>query len=285
MLHLRTIGPISITAGSTVFNASSPQACAALLSLVAERGKHVPRRTMVELLFPEATSQAGGHALRQLIYRLHKLGAIEKDTQTVWIDPTKTSWDVETVLANGTIEVDQLRALSTGYLRDYQPDISPAFDEWLEQHRTSVSAASCKQLVRKLRMARSGSPGIATTEIASACLALDPLNEEATLAEAESLVMSGSKAAAVDLLNNYIAEVGPRSHDLNVPPRVLRERVLHYTAVGEVPMVGRDAELATIRGVVSEALNGPACACFIWGASGIGKTRLLNEACGLAEQA
>src|ERR1051326_5035890 len=85
MLHLRTIGPVSINVGSTVVNDSSPQACAALFFLVVERGKEIPRRVLVDLLFPDATEASGTHALRQLVYRLRKIGApIEAEGSSVW---------------------------------------------------------------------------------------------------------------------------------------------------------------------------------------------------------
>ena len=47
-----------------------------------------------------------------------------------------------------------------------------------------------------------------TERVARACLALDGLNEAATMALAEALTIGGAKTQVVQLLDKYIDEVG-----------------------------------------------------------------------------
>jgi hypothetical protein len=62
-------------------------------------------------------------------------------------------------------------------------------------------------LVRQIQEIRSRKDYRALAPVAKACLALDPLNEEATLAAAESLAAVGAKADALHVFDRYIADV------------------------------------------------------------------------------
>ena len=287
MIHLSTIGPISIDVGSTRLTATMQQPCAALLYLVVERGQQISRRTLVEVLFPESSESAGTHALRQLVYRLRKMGVpLEGDSASVTLSRDAATWDVEALDVGGRWSDADLDSLAKGYLSDFSPQISKRFTEWLETHRSKVSTKLRRSLLVQLRDEKARNRFESVDRAARACLALDPLNEEATLATAEVLVMSGSKAEALLVLDRYIEEVGGRSRDLRFPPKLLRERISEYVTepglLAEPPLVGREAEIATLRALLARIDRGTAEACVVWGASGIGKTRLLNEACSIA---
>jgi DNA-binding SARP family transcriptional activator len=70
MIHLSTLGPLSIDIGTTRLGAASPGPCAAMLYLTVERGKEISRRTLMELLYADASEATASHRLRQLLYRL-----------------------------------------------------------------------------------------------------------------------------------------------------------------------------------------------------------------------
>src|SRR5258708_25377087 len=88
------------------------------------------------------------------------------------------------------------------------------------------------------------------------------------------------------MIDRYNEEVGPRSRELRVAPRLLRERISEYVAdsgvLAEPPLVGRDTEMATLHALLARIGHGGAEACVLWGSSGIGKSRLMNEACSAA---
>jgi len=287
MIHLSTISPFTIHVGTTRLTAGSHRACAAMLYLVTERGKEIPRRMMADLFFPDSSKVAGEHALRQLVYRLRKKGVpLHGDTTTVMLAHDAATWDVEAVESSGQCSDKELEALSKGYLSAFSRTVSGAFAEWLDGHRSSVSTKLRHCLVAQLREERAKHRYVAVDRVARACLALDPFNEEATHATAEVLVMGGSKTEALSVLDRYIDEIGPRSSELSVAPKLLRERISEYVVdsglLAEPPLVGRDTEMTTLRALLSRVGRGNAEACVLWGSSGIGKTRLLNEASSIA---
>lgn len=287
MLRLTTIGPVAIHIGDARVPTANHQACSALLYLTVERGQRVPRRTLVDLFFPEASDEAGAHSLRQLVYRLRKLGAvIDSDPAMVRIPTRAAIWDVDALLTKGWASDEELGALRRGYLADYAPNHSDRFTEWLDQHRDYVSGRLRHLLIGQLKSERAQRRFRALESVARACLALDPLNEEATLAAAESLAMAGAKVEAVALLDNYLVEIGDKAKELKIPPRILRERISDYVvepdASERIPLVGRERELELVSSIIEQSATGSPRACIVSGPSGIGKTRLLSEACSLA---
>lgn len=287
MLRLSTIGPVSIRIGDVHVPPSNQQVFSALLYLTVERGKPTPRRTMVELFFPGSSEEGGSHSLRQLIYRLRKLGVqIDGDQLILSLPPRAATWDVEDLVRRGCASGEELASLARGYLGDYGVRRSPRFTQWLEEHRSQVSAQLRHVLVEQLASERSKGRYRTVEVVARALLVLDPLNEEATLAAAESLAMSGSKTEALSLLDDYIGEIGARSGHLRISPRILRERISEYIPASEdsrdLPLVGREEELAALKALIDQVAAGSSHVCVITGPSGIGKSRLLREACSLA---
>src|ERR1041385_7000313 len=82
-------------------------------------------------------------------------------------------------------------------------------------------------------------------------LAVEPLNEEATLGLAEMLAIAGSKAKALSFLDRYIEDVDGSSADLRVPATVVRRRISERfpeRAPGRMqsPFLGREAEMGLL---------------------------------------
>ncbi len=100
---------------------------------------------------------------------------------------------------------------------------------------------------------------------------------------AEWMALNGQKAAAVRLLDEYLADVGPLGKDLRLPASVLRTRISEhlpddaYRLVGVGPFVGRDAEMAELWRRYLRCRRGEPCAVVVHGEPGIGKTRLGTE--------
>jgi DNA-binding SARP family transcriptional activator len=280
MIYLHTLGDALIRVGEKDIRPTAPLVFAALLYLGMERGRRVPRTALQELLFPDADERSGAHSLRQLLYKLRQLGApIEADAAAVSLsattieDDSSANWQFDN-------DVDFVNQLSLGLLPGYQPSLSPGFDRWLEDLRTTAATRIRTFLVTTLSRARDTGDQTEVGRIASALLKVDPLNEEATLARAEVLALSGQKRDAVRMLEEYSAEVGGASSELRIPPEVLRRRIvdrLSDSPPSRVPLVGRQDELSWLLAQFSRAAAGNPTVTVVWGDAGIGKTRLVQE--------
>jgi DNA-binding SARP family transcriptional activator/tetratricopeptide (TPR) repeat protein len=284
MIRLSTIGQVSVHIGDKPVPATNELIIAAILHLVAERGRPIARRTFAELFFPNPDPDAVAHSGRQLVYRLRKMGlTVDRDPALVILHED-AQWDVDLLLARGTASESELEALRRGYLPDWSNTHSESFSRWLDEHRSSVTGKLRELLVRQIQAARSKRDYRTAGKFAHACLGLDPLNEAATLAAAESLAATGAKTDAIHLLNRYLDDVGPRS-DLRIAPRLLRERISEYVVEpdrDQTALIGRSEELETLRRILDESAAGRPQICLISGPGGIGKTRLVEEACSIA---
>lgn len=285
MIRLRTIGPVSVRIGEKPVPARNGLIIASLLYLVAERGKAISRKVFSDLFFPNSDADAAHHSGRQLVYRLRKEKGVAVDGDQVSIVFSDVvEWDVEQVMARGTVSDEELEALHGGYLTHFAPEHSDAFSRWLDEHRSTVTRKLRELLVGQIQAARSKRDYRTAGRIARACLGLDPLNEAATMAAAESLAATGAKTDALHLLDRYVEDVGPRS-DLRIAPRLLRERIADYVVEpdrDQTALIGRAEELEILRGILDESAAGRPQICVISGQAGIGKTRLVEEACSIA---
>ena len=67
MIRLRTLGACVIDVGGAAIGPEAERLFAVLLYLVTERGRRTARRTIQDLLWPDATEENGRHNLRQVI--------------------------------------------------------------------------------------------------------------------------------------------------------------------------------------------------------------------------
>jgi hypothetical protein len=138
-----------------------------------------------------------------------------------------------------------------------------------------------------LRQRRAGGDWVGAEAVARKLLLVDPLNEDATMLLAESALLSGARAEAVQRLDRYLEELGEAVPE-GVRRRVatLRRRI-HEPApapsrVREVPLddrhfVGRDREFAELSRGLRRARWQDGSAVLVHGVPGIGKSRLVQE--------
>jgi DNA-binding SARP family transcriptional activator len=284
MILLHTLGVAVIHIGARRVLPSAARAFGTLLYLGVERGHPVPREELEALLYPRYGARAASHGLRQLLYKLRHLGApVEARDDIVTIAEDEVSDDVSAVLDAPTIDEQALASIAAGILPQYSPDFSPALADWVDLQRARIAQDLRTTLVARIATTRSDGKWRALEPLARACLALDPLNEEATLALAESLALNGQKAGAVKLLDEYLAEIGAYGRDLRVPAHLLRTRISEhvpdpqYRRLGPGPFVGRDAEMAELWRTLQRARRGQPGVVVVHGEAGIGKTRLAAE--------
>jgi DNA-binding SARP family transcriptional activator len=284
MLRVRGLGTAEIDVGELRVVPGSPRKFALLLRLAADVGRRVPRTVLRELIFPDLPEKNARHSLRDLVYQFRQAGlALESGSEgVILVDTVSTDYDDLIAAAQPTAE--QLRAAQNGLLPAYAPSHSEAFSEWFEVFRARTTLELCRSIARTITRAKAVGDWSTTERAARACLALDPSHEEATLALAETLAVSGSKAKAVELLDEYAKEMGGRQEDLQVPAKVVRRRISER--IGErqqtgilLPFTGRDAEMLALSERFELARHGEAQCIVIAGEAGIGKSRLAEEFC------
>ncbi|MHB1864124.1 MAG: AAA family ATPase, partial [Gemmatimonadaceae bacterium] len=284
MIFLHTLGVAVIHVGVRHVLPSASRGFGSLLYLALEPGRAIPRDELQSVLFPEHGRDAGAHSLRQLIYRMRHLGApIVTQGDSLSIPPDLVRTDFAQVHEEEHPSPQFLEAASKGFLPGYSPRFSQPYSEWLDAQRVRIMHDVRQGLLGQLGHFRVQARWRDLEPIARACLAMDPLNEEATLALAESLALSGRKASAVQLLDSYLEELGHDRTGHRTPAHALRTRIHEHVPepsfrrTGPGPFIGRDEEMAELWRHYLRAKQGEASAVVIYGEPGIGKTRLATE--------
>lgn len=286
MVRLHAMNECSIETTRARVGPESGMLFAALLYLMLERGKRIPRTTLLELLWPDSDETAARHCLRQTVYKMRQMGvALESDGGHLVLPASAVTLDFEPLLRSADFDTEALAAAAVlgEFLPGYAPRCSEAYADWLDHHRDIVHSALRRALLAAIAEQRGRASWQDVELLARRCLRLDPLNEEATLALAESTAMSGGKAHALSILDRYLSELGPTAHDVRLPAAVLRRRIAErlptpaYAAAAEECFVGRDASLQMLNELLQSARAAEGGGVLLWGEPGMGKTRLATE--------
>lgn len=286
MIRLRTLGECIIEVGGEPFTPDFDSLFAALVFLTAERGKPTPRAALSKLLWPCHDEDEGRHCLRQLLYRMRNARiAVAGARDTVWVPdalvvPTfAAAPSAERLVAERDTGTLRLGA----FLPGYWPRLSSGLAEWVEQTRTATEARVRRALLEVVRAHRVRGEWDQVESLASHCLHLDPLNEEATFARTEATAMLGNKNDALDILDRYIDELSDSRPEQLTPAVVLRRRIAerfpsrNYATRSDQCFVGRAESLEVLTHAFGRARAGQGNGLIFTGASGIGKTRLTQE--------
>lgn len=289
VLRAHTFGQCTFETSTSRIAPDAEVHFALLLSLVAGPDEGMPRDTLVERVWPQATLDDGRHCLRQAMYRLRQLDVpVRMQSGHVVLDWAQGALDLHTLLHGTTAREELVRLGALPFLPGYAPTLGDAFADWLESLRARVATRLRRALADEVLSARHRGRFHDMGQMARALLALDPLNEIGTCALAEALVLEGSKVEGLRLLEDYEDEVGAINPDLQVPVRLLRRRVSEVLDDSlaldrfESPFVGREREFAHLRALLREVRGGTAQAVFVTGEAGVGKTRLVDEVLRLA---
>ena len=286
MIELRALGAAEILTSSATITPSQDIVFAAGLYVVVQRGKPISRAALASLLWPRAGLQSRTHRLRQTIQQMKKLGIVlTADRTTVRLASDAAVSDFDSL----TDAESKLRNELSEFLPGYIPRCSETFRDWVDARRGEVHADITRVLIRELERLRRQADWSAVERMAMRCLALDPFNEAAVLAQAEAAAMRGGKRAAVSILDHYIAEVGNPASELRLPATILRRRVIERIPDStpllnpDPPFVGREAEMARLVKGLDGARGGNGSVALIVGEPGIGKSRLSAEIARFAE--
>ena len=285
MIRLRSFGQCLIEVGDARLTPSAETLFAAALYLVFEAGRPIERREIIDLIWAGVTDRRASQCLRQTLYKLNAMGAALRCSRTHVVLPSRSVHsDCGALLAaHERAELERLADTTAGaFLPGYSPRFSAPFSDWLERNRDMVTSALRRVLVIGMN-ARKGRGEWRSAELmAMRCLALDPLNEEATLVLAEAAALSGSKMQALAILDRYLRDIGPDAREIRLPATLMRRRIADVyhsdlIPVRETPHVGRDSEMSELTHALKAAGSGNGSSFIIWGEPGIGKTRLVTE--------
>ncbi len=308
MIILKTLGAVSIEIEDVVSAyrrqlAKPTQSCttprawrrfALLLYLAAEHGRSASRDQLTTLIFPDKAPPADAHSLRELIYQLRRAGVPIVSTGRQYIIESRfVRADYDEALSAPTLDDETLNAMLGGFLPTVTAPWSEAYTEWLDAWRAARIGELTRRTVVQIEQATHAGSWEAVERAARACLGVDPWNETATFSLAEGLAVGGSKAAAFQLLDRYIAEVAPQSADLAGRATRRRRRmsdgpsttVLRGTGSGAIDdngaasprLIGRAGELGTLIATFDRAEAGESQCFVVAGEAGIGKTRLVAD--------
>lgn len=276
VIALRSLGECVIEADKKQIGPSSSVTFALLLRLLVEPGQRLARSEVQALLWPDVPNSEARHRLRQMIYTIKRDGfGLSADRINVRLVARSVAVDFRDAIANCT---QSFGPLLQEFLPKYSPSISVAFDRWVETLREQVNLQIRTALLTAIAVQRQNGRWSDVEAAATRCLAIDPLNEEATLALAEARAMGGNKLEAVRLLDCYTEDVAVRTAKIALPGALLRERITDRLVPLESPVVGRESTIAEITTMVRHLGRGNGGGGYlIFGGAGMGKTRIVEE--------
>lgn len=286
-IRVRVLGATELQIGSRRVGMNTEALFALGLYLTTRAGERIAREEILEIFWPEGAAESRRHAMRQMMYRLRQKGLeLDEDGESLRLDPAHVASDLRDCLQAdwperaGAAAVEAALALGP----TFSARLAAPFLDWFDGVRAEVAAQHRKAAAKQITLARREGRWSDVERWARAALQSDPLNEEATLARAESAAMSGSKVAALEILDTYLAEIGQVAPELGKPAVVLRKRIAEKRAdwrprgPTEVEMVGRSTLLGSISSVLDAELPRESNCIVLVGPPGIGKTRLASEA-------
>ena len=283
-IRLQSLGECAITVNGTRIGPGSRALFSVALYLVLENARSTSRSALSELVWPDASSDRAMHSLRQVLYRLRALDApFLEEGDRLRLVPDAVSSDLSDLAQIGPSANPEevLERIPGGFLPGYEPASAREMQEWVDAHRARVHTELAQHLVRAIAAARERGSWAVVRALARRCEEVDPMNEEAALAQAEAIAMSGNKARAVELLDRFSRDVATGARGLELPARTLRRRVTELGDANdgavEPPHVGRAREMSALSAALTVARDGRGAAFVISGPPGIGKSRLVRE--------
>jgi DNA-binding SARP family transcriptional activator len=275
VVTLRSMGDCAVEVAGHRIEPGSHMLFAASLRLVVEAGKPLSRSTLQSLLWPDTPDADARHRLRQTIYALKRAGIqLITNDASIGLMAEDVSIDYREAIANCQ---QDLGPLLREFLPGYSPNVSDAFERWLQEVRDQVHLQICNALVTSIGVRRQDGRWLEVEAAALRCLAIDPLNEEATLSLAEARAMGGNKIEAVRLLERYKKDLAVHASSVGLPSALLRQRISDRFTPAESPLIGRESAIAAIVTMVRQMRRSAGGGYLVRGGAGLGKTRLIEE--------
>ena len=269
------LGDCVIYVNTTAVDPNSTHLFALLLVFCLESERRVNRFELHRLLFAsDIGMQQASHNLRQLLYRVRRLGVVLDETPLgIRLPPSTTLSVTDQLSLLTTGECEGINAGSIAFLPSYSPRLPQQYLEWLNEARDSADhliRTVLRNTATKLSESHAWS---AAYRVSSTLAAIDPLNEDAVAVMAESLTMMGRRQEALSLIASF------GGSDIGVPSverlRPLRARI---ASLGEQrhqgTLRGRNECLAMLEAEWQKLGTDGARRAALIGSAGIGKSRV-----------
>lgn len=286
MIKVRAIGAAEIQIGRKRVTKSTEMMFALAVYLCVRAGARLTRDDVVDVFWPGRDVTKGRHSLRQMLYRLRLKGfTLDEDGDELRLDPARVECDATRALEDSwpdTVEPWMIED-SGEFLPGFTRDISPQFRDWLDAMRGRITRQYRLAAERQIAQARREGRWVDSERWARLVLRSDPLNEAAVVVRAESARMVGSRAVALEILDQYREDLGEGGGQIGLQAKALRKRIAELRpdwggrGAREVPLVGREDLMKRLTTALSNAGAGAGSAVLLYGAPGIGKTRLASE--------
>jgi predicted ATPase/DNA-binding SARP family transcriptional activator len=312
-LTLSLFGPVCILVEGEDRSTSVWTKTLALLAYLAVEADRPHRReALAGLLWPEQPEAAARNSLRQALHQLRRaLG--EGDPPFLSITPQAVQFHLGSTVALDVAEFGGLLAATAGHAHRhletcpdcverleravalYRGDLlaelflrdSVGFEEWVLVQRERYRQRALDALQALARHASRRGDAVRLERTARRQLELDPFREEAHREVMRALAWRGQPNAALahcaaleEMLRQELG-VGPEDETTALAERIRRGDIappalppLHNWAVPPIPLVGREAEVAALAGLLQSP---KARLISVVGTGGIGKTRLAQE--------
>jgi len=290
VIEARCFGRSEIVTPAGAILPASELLFAFALHLCVRAGEHVPRTDLIEMFWPHSDGVKGRHSLRQMLYRLKEMGfTLDEDGELLSLHPGRVRCDLaEALRAEWITEADaDTIAAACDALPGFTRRFSERYGEWIDEVRARLESQFRRAALRVLADAKREGRWYDVEHWALMLLRTDPLNETAVLARAEGTAMLGSKAEAIEQLDRYLNELGPRVERIGLPAKVLRRRIKEQgerrSGQHTLPLVGREEEMRVLTEGLQLSHEGQGGVTLISGVAGIGKSRIATEALELAQ--
>ncbi|MBI2206369.1 MAG: AAA family ATPase [Candidatus Rokubacteria bacterium] len=292
-----------------------PAKARALLAYLAlHPGQRHPRDKLTALLWGDAGDIQARDSLRHAARSLRTARLVSTDSAGFAVDPDALDVDVvrfERCVTAGTPEaLAEAADLYRGDLLEGLAVNEPRFEEWLLAERERLRELALETLAKLLALhAKAGSTERAVV-VASRLLSLDPLQEAVHRALMRLYARQGRRGAAlrqyqvcVSVLDRELGAepeaetrelyqeilrrpegLAPRASPWSREPARLPAAAMRGDGVTpDTPVVGRAAELVTLRNALDEAQRGRGRVVAIVGEAGVGKTTVVRALAAEAE--
>jgi DNA-binding SARP family transcriptional activator len=290
------------------------KAQALLAYLALPLGQAHPRDKLAALLWGGIREESARASLRQALFAIRRALAeaegevLRQDADALALVTGAADVDVaafEHLVAEGAPEtLARAAALYRGdLLSGFALDEAP-FEEWLLGERERLRELALEGLAKLLAHQRRANAIEAAVVTALRLLTLDPLQEAVHRMLMRLYAEQGRRGTALRQYQQCVAvlqrELGvePETETKQLYQELLRKRrprvaigdpvdkavLTSRTPVAQMPLIGRAAELDQLSAVLEQARAGRGGVMAIRGEAGIGKTRLVNELIGIAEE-
>ena len=285
-IRVQTLGASRMVVGDQLIGLHNALLFALMLRLVYTPGMSVRREELLLELWPDLEPVRQRGNLRQALYKLRGMG-IDASIRgnVVYLDALQVEHRFAVYPTFENFEQDITRG--TEPYGVFLPGFIPPTDrlaEWFEQTREEVHADVRRVLVDVLRQRRDRADWNGAQMVAKWILQIDALNEDATLALAECIAVTGSKVEAIAVLDRYLTELGAEAGDIRLPATLLRKRFSEavprrrsVALVTDKYFVGRDQEMSDLTLAMRRARWHDGSAVLLHGPAGMGKTRVVTE--------